>query len=84
MWRMEGFYQKEEFSEDTLSGEKDSPENISGENAIETKVVKVDNAYSNKPTKEGDEDIDEATNATDNVVVEYSTFLCEFCENLST
>ena len=84
MWHMEGFKQKEEIREDTLLGEKDSPENISGENAIETKVVKVDNAYSNKPTKESDEDVDEATNDTVNVVVEYLTFVCEFCENLST
>ena len=61
-----------------------SPEKISYENAFETKVVKVDNAYSNKPTKASDEDVDEATSDTDNVGVEMLNFLCEFCENLST
>ena len=51
VWHMEGVRKKEQISEDTLSGQKDSPEKISDENAFETKVVKVDNAYSNKPTK---------------------------------
>ena len=84
VWHMEGVRKKEKISEDTLSGQKDSPEKISDENAFETKVVKVDNAYSNKPTKASDEDVDEATSDTDNVGVEMLNFLCEFCENLST
>ena len=67
VWHREGVRQKEDISEDTLWGEKDSPENVSEGVAFE--VVNED-----KPTKESDEDVDEATSDTDNVVVEMINF----------
>ena len=44
--------------------------------------MRVDNAHFNKATNESDEDMDEATSDTDNIVVENINFFEQGCDGL--